>query len=119
MEQKIIKVSVFRLGGYCILRLNILLIFAKVREKTNLESFECHNLTFMAHYTVYPGRIFGPLSFTCYNLAYRKIPNISSGLIDIFSTTLGTYIRRGLYSEELIFEGAYIRRGLYSGGILC
>ena len=39
---------------------------------------------------------------------YRKIPNISPGLIDIFKHILG-----GLYSGGLIFGGAYIRRAFW------
>ena len=38
-------------------------------------------------------------------LVYRKIPNVSPGLIEVFKHFLG-----GLYSGGLIFEGAYIRR---------
>ena len=37
--------------------------------------------------------------------AYRKIPNISPGLIEVRKHFLG-----GLYSGGLIFGGAYIRR---------
>ena len=44
--------------------------------------------------------------------AYRKIPNISHGLIDVFKHILGTYIRGSLYSG-----GTYIREGLYSRGL--
>ena len=40
---------------------------------------------------------------------YRKIPNVSPGLIEVFKHFLG-----GLYSGGLIFGG-----GLYSEGILC
>ena len=36
---------------------------------------------------------------------YRKIPNVSPGLIEVFKHFLG-----GLYSGGLIFGGAYIRR---------
>ena len=36
---------------------------------------------------------------------YRKIPNVSPGLIEVFKHFLG-----GLYSGGLTFGGAYIRR---------
>ena len=36
---------------------------------------------------------------------YRKIPNVSPGLIEVFKHFLG-----GLYSGRLTFGGAYIRR---------
>ena len=38
-------------------------------------------------------------------MKYRKIPNVSPGLIEVFKHFLG-----GLYSGGLIFGGAYIRR---------
>ena len=38
-------------------------------------------------------------------VVYRKIPNVSPGLIEVFKHFLG-----GLYSGGLIFGGAYIRR---------
>ena len=37
-------------------------------------------------------------------IAYRKIPNVSPGLIEVFKNFLG-----GLYSGGLIFGGVYIR----------
>ena len=42
-------------------------------------------------------------------VTYRKIPNVSPGLIEVFKHFL-----EGLYSEGLTFGG-----GLYSEGILC
>ena len=44
-------------------------------------------------------------------LKYRKIPNVSPGLIEVSKHFLG-----GLYSGGLIFGGAYIRGGLIFGG---
>ena len=44
-----------------------------------------------------------------FEITYRKIPNVSPGLIKVFKHFLV-----GLYSG-----GAYIRGGLYSEGILC
>ena len=40
---------------------------------------------------------------------YRKIPNVSPGLVEVRKPFLGAYIREGLYSGG----------GLYSEGILC
>ena len=40
-----------------------------------------------------------------YKIIYRKIPNVSPRLIEVFKHFLG-----GLYSGGLMFGGAYIRR---------
>ena len=54
-------------------------------------------------------QIEGNSSVYIVNIEYRKIPNVSPGLLEVFKHFLGAaYIR-----------GAYIRRGLYSEGILC
>ena len=41
-------------------------------------------------------------------LAYRKIPNISQGVIEVRKHFLGAYIRGGLYSGGLIFGGHFV-----------
>ena len=41
-------------------------------------------------------------------IKYRKIPNVSSGLIEVFKHFLGAYIRGGLISRGLIFGGHFV-----------
>ena len=62
---------------------------------------------------------------------YRKIPNISPGLVGVRKHILGGYIQVGLYSGGglysrghifggnivLVSRGVYILGGLYSGGL--
>ena len=48
---------------------------------------------------------FKKISVTVYRIEYRKIPNISPGLIEVRKHILG-----GLYSGGAYIRGAYIRR---------
>ena len=49
-----------------------------------------------------PAPIYSSHSVYLFQLKYRKIPNISPGLIAVRKHFLGTYIQRGLYSEGIL-----------------
>ena len=52
-------------------------------------------------------------------LAYRKIPNISPGLIEVRKHILGAYIRGGLYSGGLILGGHFVLVSGYQNFEMC
>ena len=66
-------------------------------ESTFILSNYRYNINYPSNGSIHPHRV------------YRKIPNVSPGLIEVFQHFIG-----GLYSGGLIFGG-----GLYSEGILC
>ena len=76
----------------------------KSKDAMNSEStYRCHNVW----YTTVVFLSFFKISLM--SRSYRKIPNLSPGLIEVRKHFLG-----GLYSGGLIFGG-----GLYSEGISC